>query len=256
MKQSLVGLSILRYLASSGFKIFTIQQAQQIAEAQGFNRSYVVEAFYHLQKGNWIVRLKRGVYAFSIESGFGVVPHEFEIAMALVTPCAISHWTAMHHHHLTQQTPNTIFAITPAATSIPRSISKNRYHFIRIKKEHYFGLTKTWIGQSQIQITDPERTLLDGLMTPQYCGDFQEVVHAFKMYGHQIDLERIIHYALKLDQSVGKRLGWILEKLEVEEVRLKDLLCLPIKGYRKLDPSGPLKGSYNKKWKLQENMGV
>ena len=162
----------------------------------------------------------------------------------------------MHHHHLTQQTPNTIFAITPSPTSIPRSIPKEKYHFIKIKKDFFFGIKEVWIGQSQVHMTDPERTLLDGLMSPQYCGDFQEVLLAFKMRYHEMKVERIIQYALKLDQSVVKRLGWVLEQLGVEASLLKELLHLPIKGYRKLDPSGPLNGPYNKKWMIQENLGA
>lgn len=252
----MIGISLLRTLAASGLKIFTIQQAQVAARELKIKPSYISQALHHLVKGNWIIRLKKGVYAFSADSGFGEPPHDFEIAMALVSPCAISHWTAMHHHHLTQQTPNTIFAITPSSTSIPRSIPKWKYHFVKIKKEYYFGIEKVWIGQSQIQITDPERTLLDGLMSPQYCGDFQEVLHAFKMHYHQMNMERIIKYALKLDQSVAKRLGWILEKLGIEAPLLQDLQHFPIKGYRKLDPSGPMKGPYNKKWMIQENIGI
>lgn len=256
MKQSKVGIRLLRHLVASGLKIFTIKQARKVARELEINPNYITEALHHLVKENWIIRLKRGVYAVSAESGIGEPPHEFEIAMALVTPCAISHWTAMHHHHLTQQIPNTIFAITPSSTSIPRSIPKGKYHFIKIKKEYYFGIEKVWIGQSQVFITDPERTLLDGLMSPQYCGDFQEVLHAFKMYRDQMNVKRIVRYALRLDQSVAKRLGWVLEQLGIEDSLLQELLQLPIKGYRKLDPSGLLKGPYNKKWMIQENIGI
>src|SRR5690606_21618203 len=110
--------------------------------------------------------------------------------------------------------------------------------------------------EAQVQMTDPERTLLDGLMNPEYCGDFQEVLHAFKMHHDQMNVERIVQYALRLDHSVVKRLGWVLEKLGIKESRLPELLHLPIKGYRKLDPSGPLKGPYNKKWMIQENIGI
>lgn len=255
MKQSLVGIRLLRHLVSLGFKIFTIQQAQEAAKALKINPNYVRQALHLLVKDNWIIRLKRGVYALCTETGFSEPPHEFEITMALVSPCAISHWTAMHYHHLTQQTPNTIFAITPTTTSIPRSIPKKKYHFVKIKKECYFGLESFWIDHALVQITDPERTLLDGLMNPQYCGDFQEVLYAFKMH-RQMNLKRIIHYALKLDRSVAKRLGWVLEKLGVDDSRLKELLILPIKGYRKLDPTGPMKGPYNKKWMIQENIGL
>lgn len=255
MKQSPTGINLLRHLANEGLRIFSIKQAQEAAGQLGINPGYVSEALHLLLKSGWVVRLKRGVYAFSVDSGFEASSHEFEIAMALVTPCAISHWTAMHYHHLTQQTPNKVYAITLTTTSIPRSVARGIYHFIKIKKEYYFGVEKAWINQVQIQITDPERTLLDGLIAPQYCGDFQEVLHAFKMYVNKINLERIIRYALKLDDAIAKRLGWILEKLGIEESCLMSLLQLPIKGYRKLDPSGPLRGPYNKKWMIQENIG-
>lgn len=255
MKNTLIGLDILRLLAVSGLKIFTVHQARVIAQKQGASPGYVVEALHYLQKGDWIIRIKRGVYALSSSSGYDA-PHEFAIAMALVSPCAISHWTAMHYHHLTQQSPNTVFAMTLPTSSIPRRISKKKYHFVRTKNEHFFGTEKIWINDSQVQITDPERTLLDGLMAPQYCGDFQEVLHAFKMYGDRINIERIVQYALKLDQSTVKRLGWVLEKIGFKDESLVDLLRYPIQGYRKLDPTGLKKGPYNKKWMLQENIGL
>ncbi|MBN1914817.1 MAG: hypothetical protein JW769_02890 [Parachlamydiales bacterium] len=256
MKQSIAGINILRKIASQGLKIFNIDQAKEIAVQLKIRPNYVTEALHYCLKGGWILRLKKGVYAFSAESGFIDPPHEFEIAMALVVTSAISHWTAMKHYNLTQQSSNTIFAITPTSSSIPRSINKDKFRFIKIKKEHYFGIEKVWIGQSQISITDLERTLLDGLMMPQYCGDFQEILHAFKMSKNKINFEKIIRYSMKLDKSVIKRLGWILEKLNVKHSYLKTLLQVPIKGYRKLNPIGDCRGIYNKKWMIQENIGL
>lgn len=253
-KHSISGIQLLRQLASESVKIFTVSQAREVAGHLGIPLSYVNEALHYLQQSGWIWRIKRGVYAFTAESGFGVPPHEFEIAMALVTPCAVSHWTAMHYHHLTEQTPNTIFAITPTGTSIPRSVKGTLYHFIQIKPAHYFGIEKIWVDQAQVQITDPERTLLDGLMLPHYCGDFQEVLHAFKMHSEKIRIQLIVEYALKLDCATAKRLGWILEKLGIDLSQLTSLLKMPIKGYRKLDPSSPSAGLYNKKWMIQENI--
>lgn len=254
MKHTMQGVQLLRYLAKEGLKIFSSEQAKEAARRINMKPAYVTESLYHLLKAKWITRLKRGVYALSDESGFTNPPHEFEIAMALVTPCAISHWTAMHYHHLTQQTPIQIFAITPTSTSIPRSISGGMYHFVKIQERFYFGVEKYWIGESQVLITDPERTLLDGLISPQYCGDFQEVLHGFKMRGTRLNLEKIIRYALHLDQAIVKRLGWILEKLGFTDQELKQLLELQIRGYRKLNPSGKSRGVYNKKWMIQENL--
>ncbi len=254
MKQSTSGTLLLRRLANEGLRIFTLKKAQEFSAELGIDPHYIPEALHHLLKGGWVKRLKRGTYALSAESGFGTPPHDFEIAMALVHPSAISHWTAMHYHHLTQQTPNTIFAITPTSSAIPRSLDKGRFRFVKIKNSFFFGIQKVWVNEAQVQITDPERTLLDGLMMPQYCGDFSEVFHAFKIHKEHLDLKKIIQYALRLDSAIIKRLGWILDQLGIQKSLLLRLETFPIKGYRKLDASGPLKGIYNKKWMIQENI--
>lgn len=253
MKQTVLGIELLRSLTRKGLKIFTSKQAKETAPEIGMKSEYVAESLHHLLKANWIVRLKRGVYALSRECGFGEPPHQFEIAMALVPHAAISHWTALHQHGLAQEVPTQIFAITPKSTSIPRSLLGGNYRFIRIHLKFYFGLENHLVGKSEIRITDLERTLLDGLMFPQYCGNFQNVIHAFKRSEKRLNVEKIIQYGLKLDHATIKRLGWMLEKLSIEEKDLKQLLKFPIKGYRKLNPDGEPKGVYNKKWMLQEN---
>jgi predicted transcriptional regulator of viral defense system len=255
-KFSYVGINLLRHLVGQvGLNIFSLEQARKAAIELNIKSSYVVELLHYLQKEGWIWRLKRGLYALNSESGLGPAPHEFEIAMALVTPSAISHWTALHYHQLSQQIPNKVFAITPTGTSIPRTIIKMQYHYIQVKPEHYFGLEKVWLENSQIHITDKERTLIDGLIAPQYCGDFQEILYAFQISKERINLEKIIDYALRHEDAASKRLGWVLEKLGYRDTQLDRLLIKPIKGYRKLDPSIPSKGPYNAKWKLQENIG-
>ena len=173
--------------------------------------------------------------------------------MALVTPSAISHWTAMHYHHVTQQTPNKVFATTPRGTSIPRSLANTMFRFIQVKEEHYFGIETVWVDDMRVQITNLEKTLLDGLISPEYCGDFSEVLRAFKMGKDKIRIQVIVEYALKLDKAVAKRLGLILDGLGIEKKYLDPLLKLPMKSYCKFDPSGSVKGPYNTKWKIREN---
>jgi predicted transcriptional regulator of viral defense system len=41
--------------------------------------------------------------------------------MALVDPAAISHWSALHRHGLTEQLPWKVFVLTTVTTSVPRS---------------------------------------------------------------------------------------------------------------------------------------
>lgn len=250
MKNSPLGMSLLRHLTDQGLRIFSTAQAQAAGLEIGMNLEYVSEALHHLKNGGWVTRLKRGVYAIA---AYGPAPHEFAIAMALVTPSAISHWTAMHYHHITEQTPNKIFATTPSGTAIPRSLTNSMFRFIQIKKEHYFGIETVWVDDIRVQIINLEKTLLDGLVSPEYCGDFSEVLHAFKISKDNIRIQTIIEYALKLDKAVAKRLGLILDRLGIEKKHLDPLLKVPMKSYCKFDPSSPIKGPYNTKWKIREN---
>ena len=94
-------------------------------------------------------------------------------------------------------------------------------------------------------MTDLERTLLDGLAMPQHCGGFGEAIYAVAEAMGRLDLERIAEYAQRLGPAVAKRAGWVLELHGCEAPQLEELAAIPIKGHRKLDPTGPKKGAYN-----------
>lgn len=260
------GIELVRKLSAEGQRVFTADAARRVAPSVGLSPGYFRQALHHLVRDGWIVRLKKGLYALS-----GPVPgttalHEFESAMALVQPAAISHWSAMSHHGLTDQVPQRVFVLT-AARSVPRRrgakpegaetgypVGGTVYQFVQVKPERFFGIEQVWVNEARIAITDPERTLLDGLMVPQYCGDFAEVLHAFELRALKLDVERIIGYALKLDAATAKRLGWILERQGIASDRLEPLRAVPIKGYRVLDSSSPRHGPYEARWRIQVNL--
>lgn len=261
------GVALVRELAAEGDRIFSTNRARELAPAAGLSEGYLRQALHYLTKSGWLVRLRKGLYALSSSVPGATPAHEFEVAMALVDPAAISHWSALHHHGLTEQAPRKVFVLTTTETSVPRvrggkaeqarngyPVDKIVYQFIQVKPERFFGTEKVWIGEARVVITDPERTLLDCLSRPQYCGDFAEALHAFEVRRAELNLERIVRYALRLDGATAKRLGWVLEKQGVDSSRLEPLAWVPIKGYRKLDPTGPRYGPCNRRWMIQENL--
>ena len=145
--------------------------------------------------------------------------HEFEIAMALVEPSVIAYWSALHHHGLTEQIPTDVFVQTTKGTWIPRlrnglrrpgngySVGDITYRFVQVKSDRFFGSEKVWVGDARVSVTDLERTLLDGLSMPQHCGDFAEVLHAFRVAMDRLSTERITEYAIRLGVTTAKRLG-------------------------------------------------
>jgi predicted transcriptional regulator of viral defense system len=261
------GVELVRKLTSEGLRVFTAAQARAFAPVAGLSEGYFRQALHHLANSGWLVRLRKGLYALS-STVPGVSPaHEFEIAMALVRPAAISHWSALHYHGLTEQVPRKVFVLTIRGGRIPRAegtsgrrkaggyrIAETVYRFIQVEPSRFFGTEKAWVDDARVIITDPERTLLDGLTMPQHCGDFAEVLHAFEARSDRLNLKRIIEYALKLDAATTKRLGWVLEKQGVSLERLKPLADVPVKGYSTLDPTGPRKGPRNRRWMIQENL--
>ena len=259
------GVRLVRKLVSEGDRVFTIARARELAPGVGLSEGYLRQALHYLTRAGWLVRLRNGLYALSASVPGATPAHEFEVAMALVEPAAISHWSALHHHGLTEQVPRKVFVLTATESAVPRSkkagsstqgylVGDIFYQFIQVKPERFFGTERIWINEARVTITDPERTLLDGLCRPKYCGDFAEVLHCFEVRGDDLDVGRIIDYALRLDTATAKRLGWVLENQGVEKERLKLLEGLPIKGYGRLDPTGPRKGRCNKRWMIQENL--
>ncbi len=268
-KHTRLGVEMVRKLSEDGKRIFTIQDARRVASSCGITDSYLLESLHHLSNTGWIVRLKRGLYI--IYSSFpGMTPiHEFEIAMALVHPATISHRSAMHFHGMTEQIPQRVYVTTIQPIVASRAVkrrNKNQrsfsreingilYQFVRIKPDRFFGFKDYWVGEAKVTITDPERTLIDGLITPKYFGDWAEIYSAFESQFSKLDLDKMIAYSLRLDAAVAKRLGWILENIGgVDNSILEKLEGIPIKGYRVLDPTGPRKGHCNKRWKIQENL--
>ncbi|NLX07708.1 MAG: hypothetical protein GXY33_21425 [Phycisphaerae bacterium] len=257
------GVELVRKLAADGDRIFSTDRARELAPSVGLSEGYLRQALHHLVRAGWLIRVRKGLYVISSTTP-GVSPvHEFEIAMALVEPAAISHWSAMHYHGLTDQAPRKVFVLTTTEASVPRRptgsdqgyrVGDTLFQFIQTKPERYFGTKKIWVGEARITITDPERTLIDGLLMPQHCGDFAEVLHAFSSRGQQLDTKRIIEYALRLDAATAKRLGWVLDELGHPPEQLDPLLAVPIKGYRRLDPTGPRRGPCNRRWMIQENL--
>jgi predicted transcriptional regulator of viral defense system len=260
------GVELVRRLAAEGDRIFSTDRAREFAPAVGVSEGYLRQSLHHLVRSGWLVRVRKGLYAISSAMPGTSPVHEFEIAMALVSPAAISHWSAMHYHSLTDQAPRKVFVLTTTNASVPRrplGYGKGReegyrvgdilYQFVQTKPQRYFGTEKVWVGEARVTITDPERTLVDGLSMPRYCGDFAEVLHAFEARGEQLDVERIVGYALRLDAATAKRLGWVLEEAGFTGEHLDALLAVPIKGYRRLDPTGPRRGPCNRRWMIQEN---
>lgn len=262
IKHTNQGVNLAKALAEQGYRIFTTETAKIVGSSLGIKEQYISECLHHLKQSNWITSLRRGIFALTSALLSGGIINEYEIAMAIADPAAISYWSALHYHQLTQQTPHNIFVLTTTnslklykntGTNRELVINGIRYNILSVKEEYYFGIKRVWLENVQINVTDLERTLLDAITKPKYCGGFAEVIESYKVASDKFDIAKLIEYANKLGDSAIRRLGWVLEYLGESDSTLTPLKKKFI-GYIKLNASGDKKGKYNSKWGIVENI--
>lgn len=264
------GLRLVDALRRRGKRIFTIGDAQETADTLGILRTTLGWLLPQLTHAGRLLHLRRGLYAIDDSKYGGAAPHPFAIATALVTPSAISHWSALAHHGLTDQIPRLVTAssardiVTPrmrrrSADGEPAStwdVSGRRVRYVRVQPRRFWGFEQVWVDETaRVPITDRERTVLDGFVAPDVFGSFDEILGVIEEHLAQLDVEKLIGYALRYDRgAVIKRLGYALEQVGVAPARLAPLREAPIAGYRLLDPSGPEQGPFVAAWRIRDNL--
>jgi len=206
-----------------------------------------------LEKKGWIERIEKGKYMIiplGAEKGKYTL-NEFIIGSLLVTPYSVAYWSALNFYGLTEQIPNTVFLQTTSRKKKQATeVFGVRYRIVRIKEEKFFGMRKEWIENTQIHITDKEKTLLDCLDKPQYCGGVVEIAKALK-YGSELDRNKLVEYAKKLNNSgVIRRLGYLCDLFAIA-IALPEIKT---RNYLLLDPTMSHKGQKNAKWRLIINL--
>ena len=117
-----------------------------------------------------------------------------------------------------------------------------------------FGSETVYISNSPIQISDPEKTIVDSLDRPELSGGIEEITKTLFYEHESLDVAKLLNYAEKNgNNTVIKRLGYLFEILKITEYTklFKDISLSD--AYSKLDPMKPLEGSYIGKWNLLDN---
>lgn len=265
------GFRLLHDLFTRGKRIFNMQDIKETARAQNIPPAQLRKILSNLAKRGRLLRLRRGLYV-----SIGLVAeqanaHPFVISAYLIQPSAVSHWSALQHHGLTEQVPQIITASTTTKVLTPSMREKQqyklklkhawevagiRYEYINVQPKHFFGLEKIWLDEHfVVSITDKERTLLDVFIYPKMFGGIGEALGILENSLTTINLQKLINYAIQYDKkSVAKRLGWALEYFGVPAKQLEPLLKVPINYFCRLDPSAPARGPCDKRWMIQNNL--
>lgn len=170
----------------------------------------------------------------------------------------ISHASALDMHRMTTQPQLVVYATAPKAPR-GRTVFGTEFRFVRCPRERFFGFSEQWVDkQEKVMVSDLERTILDGLMAPEYCGGISEVAKGLGMRRSDIGVGKLVKYALRLGKSaVIGRLGHILDVLEIGTESDRAALRRRLgRAYVLLDPTLPAEGKFFAKWRLRLNISA
>jgi predicted transcriptional regulator of viral defense system len=213
------------------------------------------------RKRGLVSQIKRGLFVIvppELGSSAEYAGNPYLVTRYLVddTPYFLSHATAMELHRMVTQ-PQFVIFVSSTKRILKQTLHGTQFRFVLIKRKDLFGDTKHWITkQEPVEISDLERTILDGLRHPEYCGGITDVAKGLWMRHTDMQIAKLIEYAKRLNVgSIYRRLGYLLELFGIAtEAELQALRNTLTATYVPLDPSLPSEGSHLAKWRLQLNI--
>ena len=241
--------SILSAFASEGRTIFTIHElTEKIGSKEKARKMASL-----LAKKKWLERLSKGAYLI-LELAAGNKPKwtedPFYIASKLKPNYYIGYYTMLNFYGWTEQVPETILVATTTLTKNKTILGIN-FEFITFNKKKFFGFKETNIRGHNIKVSDPEKTIVDALDHPEYCGGIDEVAKA--LTNANIDWTKAIDYAAKMNNgAIFKRMGYLMEtmRLNIPNETIENIHHRITKGYAPLYPGIKSKGKHNTKWNI------
>ncbi len=241
-----------------GRAVFTLAD---VVEITGLMESSARSFVRKLVDRGVATRLKPGVYVlvpFELGREREYLGNPYVVAHRLMAGKVhyISHASAMDIHGMVTQPQLVVFVTSPAAMR-RLTVLGTEFRFVRCKPTHVFGVDEHWVDKREkVPVSDLERTVIDGLKHPEYCGGVAEVAKGIWMRRRDVRAEVLAEYALRLGVgAVIRRVGYLMELYGVggpEEIaRLREKLTAT---YSLLDPVLPPEGTFLARWRLRLNV--
>lgn len=237
------------------FRVRDVKAITGLAEpsARSFVRSLVERGV--------VTRLKPGLFIlvpFELGRETEYMGHPWLVAKALAggEDYYLSHGTAMEAHQMLTQ-PQLVVYVSALNPKRARSIMGTEFRFVRCAKKQLFGIEEHWATkQEKVRVSDIDRTIIDGLKQPEYCGGITEVAKGLWIQREKVRPERLVEYAIRLNiGAVIRRLGYLLELYELgTDKTAKALTHRLTDSYVPLDPVLPSQGKHLHRWRLRLNV--
>lgn len=171
----------------------------------------------------------------------------------------VGYYSALQiHQFITQPSLKEQIVVNKQIKPSETEIKGVKFQFIYHNSKHFFGYKKTWIDSfNRVWCSDLEKTVIDCLYKPDYAGGIVEIAKAIFMAREKIKYAQLLDYAIKFNsQAVIKRLGYLLELLEVDTQIIEELQKLRSSSVSLLDTESPKQGKILSRWNIQQNIDI
>jgi predicted transcriptional regulator of viral defense system len=250
---------LLDILNKEGYLCFSIDKAYQLLNTS--SKDSVKKLLSDMTKRGLLMRIKEGIYYII---PYDQDPEAFMPDWHLLVPYLvgetdyyIGYYSAMQIHSLiTQPALKEQIVVDKQIKPATLKIKGIPFQFIYHNEKHFFGAKKTWVDSfNKILCSDLEKTLIDALFKPEYAGGITEIAKAIHKSKDKIDFKKLLEYTKKFDsKAVTKRLGYLLELLDIQYEIVQNLQQQETKSYFLLEPSHPKQGKMISRWNIQENI--
>jgi predicted transcriptional regulator of viral defense system len=172
----------------------------------------------------------------------------------------VAYQSAAAIHGAAHQLPFVVLVAVPQQRR-PIELGRARIQFVQLKPEKFFGFQQVHYHDVPLNVSDPEKTILDCLDRFDLCGGVAEVARTISGLIDEVERVKLLEYLRRMDnQALAQRLGLILERLiTVQEIE-KDLIDA-IAGrvgehVYPLDPHEPEAGVLEGRWRIRENVDI
>ena len=222
------------------------------------NKNKASKTVASLTRKGRIIRLEKGKYIIVPMKAPNQqwTPNEFIVAALWMgdTSYYIGYFTMYNYWGFTEQIPQTVFVLN-LKKNAQKTIGDVKYEAVKIDEKKYFGIQKIKVEDTDVCISDKERTLVDFVYNP--IGSFNNVASVLKENIKEIDLDKFINYLNRFPVvSLRKRAGFFLDEIGCGDTLLKKIKKSIGRQdtYVVLDPSNrSRKGKINKEWKIIVN---
>ena len=250
---------ILSYFNRLEQNCFDIGEAKKALPNSG--ESALKELLSDMVKRGLLMRVKKGLYYLIPyeQDAENFMPDWHLLAEPLTrgTKHYISYYSALQIHNLITQ-PSLKEQVVVAKQIRPTKIEIKgiTFQFIYHNSDHYFGAKKIWIDSyNKVLCSDLEKTFIDCLFKPDYAGGIVEIARALYTSRDKIKYIHLLQYAEKFkSQAVIKRLGFLLETLEIKTEIIPKLNQQKSASYVLLDTELPKSGKLISRWSIQQNL--